>query len=140
MHSDARLRKSVTKLCEKVETSIHVSKANEENQKIKQLEDAVGLLISKLNNIFPVHPIRELEEDADNQQHSTELLDSRLFDSLFTALEQNDTEAMSIIESLKSPQSIGLSKVQLNQLESAINNFDFDSAINILASVKDLKS
>ncbi|PKG76636.1 hypothetical protein CXF86_00725 [Shewanella sp. GutCb] len=136
----------VYQLCGLVESHIDTIKADansvdtqsidELNSDIHQLQKASDNLVARLNDILPNEPTGTTEPVIET---ISEPVDDVMFKSLMSALEQNDTEALTIIESLESTRVLGMSHNKLKQLESAINNYDFDAAIGILNTIKQQK-
>ncbi|WP_144212468.1 hybrid sensor histidine kinase/response regulator [Shewanella donghaensis] len=119
------------------ETAIEVADIDALKSDLNELQMAMGNLTRQLIPILLDNTVDKIGDNTtNNTEPGIEAVDEAIFESLMAALEQNDTEALSIIESLTSPQVIGLSKNQLKQLEIEINNYDFDGAIAVLKATK----
>ncbi|USD42400.1 response regulator [Vibrio sp. SCSIO 43135] len=74
-----------------------------------------------------ITPLTEQTEDNSDQG-----IDLSIVTALREAIEQNDTQALSILGELKSGSVIGLNNGEFVQLTNALEEFDFDSGLEIL--------
>lgn len=91
----------------------------------QQLLDALSLLVSKIGHAL-TQPKEEPQAAVDTEY------EPKTYSNLYSAIEQSDTEAISIINQLQSGQQIGLSNTQLNELTNALEEFDFERGLQIL--------
>jgi CheY-like chemotaxis protein/HPt (histidine-containing phosphotransfer) domain-containing protein len=71
--------------------------------------------------------------DNDNPEHTANF-DSTLYKQLQLAIEQNDTDALEIVQNIEQSQLLGLTPNQLKQLDGALQEFDFDRALALIKS------
>lgn len=97
-----------------------------ENDILRQkLLDALGLLVNKVDDV--------LNQSKDKTQATSDTeYEPQTYSKLHSAIEQSDTEAISIINQLQSGQQIGLTNTQLTELTSALEEFDFERGLQIL--------
>ncbi len=69
----------------------------------------------------------------DNPEH-TASFDPTLYERLQNAIEQNDTDALEIVQNIEQSQLLGLTQNQLKQLDGALQEFDFDKALALIKS------
>jgi len=91
----------------------------------QQLLDALSLLVNKIGHAL-TQPKEEPQAAVDTEY------EPKTYSNLYSAIEQSDTEAISIINQLQSGQQIGLSNTQLNELTNALEEFDFERGLQIL--------
>lgn len=75
-----------------------------------------------------------------NQELPTELksalYDDNVYQSLESLIRQSDTHALAMLENVAAPEVIGLTKSEFTQLSSALEDFDFDLALSLIAKGK----
>ncbi|OIQ26431.1 response regulator [uncultured Vibrio sp.] len=77
------------------------------------------------------HSHADIAIDTDTKRSS---VDQELLASLKLAIEGNDTDALSLAENIDNSASVGLSHSELSQVTNALEEFDFDKALEILTS------
>lgn len=136
--------------CEDKETrkrNIHTLKgvsgnigANELHQLSSELEQDLDnqelytRLLSKLASLVAAidSSFTELQEKATNSEVVSSDYDADKFNQLVNAIEQSETEAVSMINQLDSGAQIGLSSGELSELARAVEEFDFERGLAIL--------
>lgn len=86
------------------------------------LTNAIGVVMSTFDN-------DTAESDSSSQEVQT---DATLYQTLVEATKNDDTEALSIVLEIEDGRTVGLSPQAFKQLENALEEFDFDAAMEIL--------
>lgn len=86
------------------------------------LTTAIGVVMSTFDNDTG-------ESDSGSQEVQT---DATLYQTLVEATKNDDTEALSIVLEIEDGRTVGLSPQAFKQLENALEEFDFDAAMEIL--------
>ncbi|WP_019614876.1 hybrid sensor histidine kinase/response regulator [Psychromonas ossibalaenae] len=121
--------KSLHKLCEELEL-------NETTMNIKQLSEhtvfiqaQLAAITTALNEFF----VQNCEQQTLKQDHQVEhAVDTAMLNDLITKIEHDDTQALSIVNSLSNAGLIGLTEDEFTQLETALEDFDFDEALLLI--------
>ncbi|NOI30552.1 response regulator [Vibrio coralliilyticus] len=76
----------------------------------------------------------ELHSEKPAVSSANGIFNQDLFDQLKQAIDENDTQALSIMEDITSSSSVGLSESDFAQLNNALEEFDFDLGQEILSN------
>ena len=76
----------------------------------------------------------ELHSEKPAVSSANGIFNQDLFDQLKQAVDENDTQALSIMEDITSSSSVGLSESDFAQLNNALEEFDFDLGQEILSN------
>lgn len=97
-----------------------------DNETLRQkLVDTLGSLVCNVEQT-----LHQPEQNAQIVEDKS--YEPTTYTKLYAAIEQSDTEAISIINGLQSGQQIGLSRNQLSELTKALEEFDFERGLQIL--------
>ncbi len=112
-------------------TDIEIDK-DDRQEKIIQLNQELIQLKSELDAFFLAPDSSAIENaSGENIEYTA---DKKLIAQLQQLLQESDTKALDLVRSISNHQQLGLSKEQLNKLILAIESFDFDMAISVLAA------
>jgi hypothetical protein len=82
-----------------------------------------------------VFRLRRLHKE-DNEAELNKELFAKLCDSLTALLEDNDPEAIAIVEEVLRLPGIGESRKQFRDIENLVKNYDFDGTLNLLIELR----
>ncbi|WP_028862822.1 hybrid sensor histidine kinase/response regulator [Psychromonas aquimarina] len=121
--------KSLHKLCEELEL-------NESAMNMQQISEHTALIQVRLADITTALSEFFVQNSAQEQQpqQAAYAVDTDLLNNLITKIEHDDTQALTIVSGLSNAGLIGLTEDEFTQLETALEEFDFDEALQIIKS------
>ncbi len=94
---------------------------------LAELKTVVNELIAQLD-------LASSDNNASGSSESDNAFDSAVFNKLIQLVEDSDTEALDLLDSLPSSETVGLTSGELGKVHRALEDFDFDAAIELLNS------
>ncbi|MEL0608953.1 response regulator [Vibrio echinoideorum] len=116
------------RLCEKLESEL-----TDTDLKEKVIKTTITLsqqIASSLSQSDLTH--NDLEEKKANTDSSPNQPNAKLYHQLLEAVANDDTEALNIILNLENGAVVGLTPSEFKRLENALEEFDFDTATELL--------
>ena len=118
-------------LCEKLESELTNDELKE--KVIKTTTTLSQKIAHSLSQSDPTH--KDPEEQKANSDSSPNQPNAKLYRQLLEAVANDDTEALKIILNIEDGAVVGLSPSEFRRLESALEEFDFDTATERLKNL-----
>ncbi|MCL9781331.1 response regulator [Vibrio sp. S4M6] len=108
--------------------------AVENNLNSQAIQDKLTNALETLIATILSHPELSISTPKARNDNAPTLYDAQRHTELIELIQQSDTEALAYLDDLPAPQSIGLNPNDFTALRNALEEFDFDKAIEILES------
>ncbi|MGF1694314.1 response regulator [Vibrio lamellibrachiae] len=121
--------------------SLHTTSASLENEVTSEAktEQMLAQLNITISNILDSQIFENGEDESDSSianEAAEGLFDQSVFTALKQAIDDNDTDALSLADDIENGETVGISNSQLLQIRRALEEFDFDTAQETLNSSK----